>query len=85
MTYEEVLELYKDTPLFFSNYYKYIFTYEGTHEPTGHKVVASCGGNSDDIYRHEVSRDSSEFFTSLWPSSISIYNKGGCIFSWSDW
>lgn len=45
---------YGDELVCFSSYYKYMFTFEGELS-TGETISVSVGGNSDDIYRFEVS------------------------------
>ena len=53
MTLEEVVSEYKDIVLSFSSYYKFCFYFRGV-TPEGHTILASLGGNSEDIYRVEV-------------------------------
>ena len=55
MTIAEVFEKYGDVVVFFENYYKYTFNYRGICKNTGHVVLVSYGGDSDEIYRYEVS------------------------------
>lgn len=57
MTKEEIISKYGDVQLTFASYYKYSFAYEGKAED-GSVISASVGGNSDEIYRYSVSRDS---------------------------
>ncbi len=54
MTPKEVINEYGEVNLSFSSYYKYSFTFSGTAKD-GAKIVGSFGGDSDDIYRLEVS------------------------------
>ncbi len=54
MTKEEALKTYGDVPCRFSSYYKYDFAFRGI-AADGAKVAIHIGGNSDDIYRLEVS------------------------------
>jgi hypothetical protein len=56
-TREDFIATYGDVPLTFSSYYKYTFEFTGSASD-GARVTASVGGNSDDIYRYEASRDS---------------------------
>ena len=49
----DILEKYGDVVCTFSSYYKYMFTYEGKAED-GATVQLSVGGDSGDIYKHEV-------------------------------
>ena len=55
ITKAQAEELYGEVPLYFTAYYKYVFTYAG-EAPDGVKIVLSYGGDSDDIYRFEVFR-----------------------------
>jgi hypothetical protein len=50
---QEFLDLYGDTEMQFSSYYKYSFTYKGV-AADGMEILARVGGSSDDIYRYEV-------------------------------
>lgn len=52
-----VLELYGNVPLKFNYYYKFSFTYTGT-ALDGTIIMATVGGNADDIYRSTVNYDS---------------------------
>lgn len=54
---EEAIEKYGKVPLLFSSYYKYSFVFRGKAED-GAQIYVSVGGNGDDIYRFDVSRDS---------------------------
>jgi hypothetical protein len=82
MTYEEALEKFGNVPLSFSSYYKFVFYYGGSFE--GYSILAGYGGNSTDIYRHEVAADSKETICALSPSYITISDDTGVIFNWSD-
>ena len=59
LTTEQVVGLYKDVELKFSDYYKYSFNYRG-YTSEGYTISASFGGSSEDIYRHAVSNDDIE-------------------------
>ena len=50
---EEVFEEYGTVPLKFYNYYKFMFSYVGTAE-NGACIVYTEGGEADDVYRHQV-------------------------------
>ena len=57
MNEEELKALLVSNPLLkFSSYYKYTFTFAATILGE-YSVVASFGGNHDDIYRAEVKND----------------------------
>lgn len=65
MTREEFYEKYKNVEFKFSSYYKYTFHFVGEYE--GKCVTVGVGGNSDEIYRFEVSSDCTESIGSLQP------------------
>lgn len=65
MTREEFYEKYKDVEFYFKSYWKYTFTYVGEYE--GKVVGIGVGGNSDDIYRHDVCVGEPERIHSLQP------------------
>lgn len=75
MTRQEFYEKYGDVKVKFASYYKYTFTYEATL-PDGKLLICGFGGNSDDIYRHEVSADFEETVSSLQPYSGAVYQDG---------
>lgn len=54
-----IFEIYGEIPCKFSSYYKYSFTFTGI-APDGAKIYLSVGGSGEDIYRYEVSVDSTE-------------------------
>lgn len=54
VTKEDFIEEYPYVTLNFTNYYKYEFTFK---DSSG-KVTGTIGGNSDEIYRLTVTRDS---------------------------
>ena len=58
MEKNEIFEKYIDVVLKFSSYYKYTFTFSGIAED-GANIVVNVGGDSSEIYRYEVSNDSS--------------------------
>lgn len=60
MTIKEVIKKYGNVPLLFSGYYKYRFGFKGTAKD-GAEIYVSYGGNSDDIYRYNVSRNKPEY------------------------
>ena len=53
MTREEFYEKYGEVEVVFTSYYKFTFNY-GALLPDGLRLSVGYGGNSDDIYRHEV-------------------------------
>lgn len=65
MTREEFYEKYRNVEFKFSSYYKYTFNFVGEYE--GKSVMVGVGGNSDEIYKFEVSSDCSESLESLQP------------------
>lgn len=65
MTRQEFYNKYKQVIFFFKSYYKYTFTFEG--EYNGSKVTIGVGGNSDEIYRMEVTPDCPECIDQLQP------------------
>ena len=66
MTREEFYAKYGDVEVTFSSYYKFAFTYAATL-PDGKRLTVGFGGNSDDIYRHEVTATSVENVSQLQP------------------
>lgn len=73
MTREEFYEKYGDVKVKFSSYYKYTFTYAATL-PDGRRLTCDYGGNSDDIYRHEVAPEAEETVSELQPYAGVVYN-----------
>ena len=69
LTIKEVREMYGNLPLRFSSYYKFSFTFVGVAEDCV-EVVASYGGNSDDIYKFDVRADKDYTINELEPSWI---------------
>lgn len=75
MTRQEFYDKYGAVKVKFSSYYKYTFTYTATL-PDGNRLTCGYGGNSDDIYRHEVGVDSEETVSSLQPHTGAVYQDG---------
>lgn len=75
MTRQEFYDKYGSVKVKFSSYYKYTFTYEATL-PDGSLLTCGYGGNSDEIYRHEVGADSEEDVISLQPYQGAVYQGG---------
>lgn len=72
MTRQEFYEKYGSVKVKFSSYYKYKFTYVATL-PDGKRLVCGYGGDSSQIYRHEVNVNSEETVSSLQPYEGTIY------------
>lgn len=53
MSKSAFIEQHCDAEVFFRNYYKYSFTYQG--EIDGKQVLVTFGGDPDDIYRSDLS------------------------------
>lgn len=66
MTESDFLEKYGDVKVKFHSYYKYSFNFMGTLED-GSTITVSVGGNSDDIYRFNVTADEEITVDSLYP------------------
>jgi hypothetical protein len=75
MTRQEFYEKYGSVKVKFSSYYKYKFNYVATL-PDGKVLTCGYGGNSDEVYRHEVDVDSEETVSSLQPYEGTIYQDG---------
>lgn len=84
MTRAEFYEKYGGVKVRFSSYYEYTFTYSATLED-GRKITCGYGGDSGEIYRHEVSSDSEETINSLMPYSGSVYKDGVEVESFYDY
>ena len=56
MTKDEIFVKYGTVPLWFSSYYKYVFTFRGV-APDGTVICVSIGGSAEDIYRFSVERN----------------------------
>ena len=56
MSNEEFNERYSHIKLTFSHYWKYTFYYSG-YAPDGTLITCGWGGDSDRIYRFEVTKD----------------------------
>lgn len=76
MTKDEFIENYGNVRVSFHSYYKHLFTFTGITED-GYEVVIQVGGNSDDIYRMEVSPDYLETVAGLDPISGLVYDEIG--------
>lgn len=72
MTRAEFYEKYGDVEVTFSSYYKYTFTYECTL-PDGKRLTVGYGGDSGEIYRHEVTASCVETVERLQPYTGAVY------------
>jgi hypothetical protein len=72
MTRAEFYAKYGEVEVTFSSYYKFTFTYAATL-PDGKWLTVGFGGNSDEIYRHEVATDCAEKVSSLQPYTGAVY------------
>ena len=72
MTRQEFYTKYGDVPVKFCSYYKYTFTYTGTL-PDGRILKVQYGGDSSDIYRHEVFVEREETVFNLAPYAGEVY------------
>lgn len=84
MKRQEFYEKYGSVKVKISSYYKYKFTYVATL-PDGKWLVCRYGGNSDDIYRHEVNVNSEETVSSLQPYEGAVYQDGKYIEGFYDY
>ena len=73
MTRAQFYAKYGDVEVTFSSYYKYTFTYSATL-PDGKRLTVGYGGNSDQIYRHEVATSCAEKVSSLHPYIGAVYD-----------
>jgi len=69
---DEFIKKHGDVVLTFNSYYKYTFTYSATLED-GRSLIANIGGNSDDIYRLDVSNNEQIKLANLDPHSAYLY------------
>jgi hypothetical protein len=84
ITRAEFYEKYGDVEVTFSSYYKYTFEYSATLDD-GKRIVVSYGGNSDEVYRHEVSSGFTETINALGPYAGNVYADGNCIEGFYDY
>ncbi len=84
MTRQEFYDKYGSVKVKFSSYHKYTFTYEATL-PDGSRLTCWYGGNSDDIYQHEVGANSEETVSSLQPHIGAVYQGGKEVESFYDY
>lgn len=84
MTKEEFIEKYGRAKVKFSSYYKFIFVFAGMVDADT-MVVVNVGGNSDDIYRMEVSAGVEETIADLDPISGDVWKDGIAVESFYDY
>lgn len=72
LTREQFLDKYGDVEVTFSSYYKFTFTYAATL-PNGQRLTVNVGGNSDEIYRFEVTNNEVAMVCRLGPYAGTVY------------
>ena len=75
MTRQEFYDKYGSVKVKFSSYYKYKFKYVATL-PDGKRLTCGYGGDSGQIYRHEVDVDREETVSSLQPDEGAVIQDG---------
>lgn len=83
ITKDQFIEKYGDVLVEFSNYYKFTFTYIATL-PDGASITVDMGGDSAEIYRHEVVPNLKTPIRSLDPYSGFVCMNGEMIESFYD-
>lgn len=73
MTREEFYAKYGEVEVVFTSYYKFTFNY-GAILADNRRLSVSYGGNSDEIYRHEVSVGGTIKIKYLEPYCGSVYD-----------
>ena len=84
MDRKEFYEKYGEEIVSFSNYYKFSFTYEGRLED-GSIIQVDVGGNSDEIYRMDVSAGDSNRVIALTPYAGRVMSNGEEVASFYDY
>lgn len=84
MTRQEFYDKYSDVKVKFLSYYKYNFTYVA-NLPNGNRLTCRYGGNTDDIYKHEVQVNNEETIYCLQPHEGSVFQNGEEIESFYDY
>lgn len=69
----EFLKKYGDVQVSFNEYYKFTFYFTGV-TPEGYKLVVGYGGNSEQIYRYELSSTQTGTVKSIEPYSGFVYD-----------
>ena len=75
MTREEFYDKYGDVVVRFSSYYKFVFTYKGTLED-GSTISVGYGGDSDEIYRFELTNNEESTVERVQPFCGSVFKDG---------
>jgi hypothetical protein len=75
LTQNEFISKYCLDKVNFYSYFNYIFIFEGV-TTDGCRITVSVGGQSDDIYRMEVSNDMEYTIGAIYPFAGSIYKDG---------
>lgn len=73
MTREEFYKKYGEVEVIFSTYYRYTFNYIAVLPDGKLLVVSYRGGNSGDIYRHEVTAGRFEKVINIQPFKGEVY------------
>lgn len=76
MTRNEFIEKYGEVEVTFSSYYKFSFHFKGEAE-NGDVIKVSVGGNSDDIYKFDVTADNPVTIASLDPYMGMVFGTNG--------
>ena len=71
--FDEFLVKYGDTPVRFSSYYKFTFTFTGSL-PDGRNLYALVGGEPEEIRTRNVTADEVRPLRQLWAYSASVYD-----------
>ena len=81
LTKEEAFARYSQVELWFSHYYKFMFTFTGTASD-GAKIYIDVGGDSDEIYRMSVESNLLETVAHLYNGChrITISKEGQILF-----
>lgn len=83
MTKQEFFDKYGDVVVSFSSYYKYVFYYKADL-PDGTLIHVSVGGNSEDIYRFDISSEDRQEIRVLDPYAGNVRREGVRIESFYD-
>ncbi len=83
MTRQEFYDKYGEVEVSFCHYFKYSFTYVG-FMPDGTEVICTFGGDSDSIYRHEVSAGVKDTVMELQPYEGTAFKDGIAVDNFSD-
>lgn len=84
ITRAEFYEKYGDVEVTFSHYYKFTFSFSGDASD-GSRVCVDVGGNSDDIYRFDVSAGDAQTVLSLRPYCGRVTKDGEEVESFYDY